>query len=150
MLSCSSMDFWSHWPGERTPQDDLDRFAVDGGLEQFQYLKTQMGGRPQEERMAFTKYIHEIKRARGESLTSWINRSDEALMDMRKKLASALGANSSESTMIPPQIQGWLLLHRATLRYQDIVVHDHDWRQLEHRTCRKISSRFVHRCPSVS
>ena len=103
---------------------DIDRFAVDGGLEQFlEYLKTQMGvRRPQEEGMAFTKYIHEIKRARGESMTSWINRSDGALMDMRKKLASALGANSSESTMIPPQIQGWLLLHRARLRYQDIVV----------------------------
>ena len=103
---------------------DIDRFAVDGGLEQFlEYLKTQMGiRRPQEEGMAFTKYIHEIRRARGESMTSWINRSDGALMDMRKKLASALGANSSESTMIPPRIQGWLLLHRARLRYQDIVV----------------------------
>ena len=54
-------------------------------------------------------------------MTSWINRSDEALMDMRKKLATAPGANSSESTMIPPQIQGWLLLHRARLRDQDIV-----------------------------
>ena len=71
--------------------------------------------------MAFTKYIYEIKRARGESMTSWVNRSDEALMDTRKKLATALGANSSESTMIPPQIQGWLLLHRARLRDQDIV-----------------------------
>ena len=58
---------------------------------------------------------------RGESMTSWINRSDEALMDMRKKLATAPGTNSSESTMIPPQIQGWLLLHRARLRDQDIV-----------------------------
>ena len=71
--------------------------------------------------MAFKKYIYEIKRARGESMTSWINRSDEALMDVRKKLATAPGANSSESTMIPPQIQGWLLLHRARLRDQDIV-----------------------------
>ena len=71
--------------------------------------------------MAFKKYIYEIKRARGESMTSWINRSDEALMDMRKKVATATGANSSESTMIPPQIQGWLLLHRARLRDQDIV-----------------------------
>ena len=52
--------------------------------------------------MAFKRYIYEIKRARGESMTSWINRSDEALMDMRKKLATALGANSSESTMTPP------------------------------------------------
>ena len=102
---------------------DLDRFAVDGGLEQFlEYLKTKMGiRRPQEEGMAFKKYIYEIKRARGGSMTSWNNRSDEALMDMRKKLATAPGANSSESTMVPPQIQGWLLLHRARLRDQDIV-----------------------------
>ena len=71
--------------------------------------------------MAFKKYMYEIKRARGESMTSWINRSDEALVDMREKLATAPGANSSESTMIPPQIQGWLLLHRARLRDQDIV-----------------------------
>ena len=71
--------------------------------------------------MAFKKCIYEIKRARGEQMTSWINRSDEALMDMRKKLATAPAANSSESTMIPPQIQGWLLLHRARLRDQDIV-----------------------------
>ena len=71
--------------------------------------------------MAFEKYIYEIKRARSESMTSLINRSDEALMDMRKKLATALGANFSESTMIPPQIQSWLLLHRARVRDQDIV-----------------------------
>ena len=71
--------------------------------------------RPQEEGMAFKKYNCEIKRA------SWINRFDEALLDMTKKLASALGANSSESTMIPPQIQGWLLLRRARLRDEDIV-----------------------------
>ena len=36
-------------------------------------------------------------------------------------MATAPGANSSESTMIPSQIQGWLLLHRARLRDQDIV-----------------------------
>ena len=54
-------------------------------------------------------------------MTSWINRSDEAVMDMRKKLATAPGASSSELTMVPPQIQGWLLLHRARLRDQDIV-----------------------------
>ena len=54
-------------------------------------------------------------------MTSWINRSDEALMDMGKNLATAPDANSSESTMIPTQIQGWLLLHRARLRDQDIV-----------------------------
>ena len=36
----------------------------------------------------------------------------------------------SEPTVIPPQIQGWLLLHRARLRDQDIVgVDDHDRRQ---------------------
>ena len=45
--------------------------------------------------MAFKKYTCEIKRARGESMTSWINRSDEALMDMRKKLATALGDKDS-------------------------------------------------------
>ena len=54
-------------------------------------------------------------------MTSWINRFEEALMDMRKKLATAPGAISSESTMIPPPIQGWLLLHWARLRDQDIV-----------------------------
>ena len=70
---------------------------------------------------AFKTYIYEIKRARSESMTTWNNRSDEALMDMRKKLATAPGANSSESTMIPPQFQGWLLLHRARWRDQDIV-----------------------------
>ena len=34
--------------------------------------------------MACKKYICEIKRARGESMTSWINRPDEALMDMKE------------------------------------------------------------------
>ena len=54
---------------------DLDRFAVNSGLEQYlEYLKTQMG-----KEMAVKKNIYEIKRARSE--TSWINRSDEALMD---------------------------------------------------------------------
>ena len=81
---------------------DLDRFAVDGGLEQFsEYLKTKKGiRRPQEEEMAFKKYIHETRRARGESMTSWVNRSDEALMDMRKKLATApfLRINDDPST----------------------------------------------------
>ena len=63
---------------------DLDRFAVDGGLEQFlEDLKTKTGiRRPHEEGMAFKKYIYEIKRARGKSMTRWINRSHEALMDM--------------------------------------------------------------------
>ena len=77
--------------------------------------------RPQEEGVAFKKYIYEITRARGESMTNWINRSDEALMDMRKKLETAPGANSSESTMIGPQSQGWQLLLRARLRDQDTV-----------------------------
>ena len=118
-----SIDFWSHWSGKEHLRmaGDLDRFAV--GLEKIlEYLKTKMGiRRPQEEKMAFKKNIHEIKRARNESKTSWINRSDEALMDMRKKLASARGTNSPESTMIPPQIPGWLPHHRARLRDQDIV-----------------------------
>ena len=63
---------------------DLDCFAVEGRLEQFlEYLKTKMGiRRPHEEGMAFKKYIYEIKRARGVSTTSWINRSGEALMVM--------------------------------------------------------------------
>ena len=56
--------------------------------------------------MAFKKCICEIKNAKGESMTSWINRSDEALMDMTKKLATAPGANSLKSAMIPPLIQG--------------------------------------------
>ena len=70
---------------------------------------------------AFKKYMYQIKLARGESMTSWINSSDEALMNVRKKLATGLVANSSESTMILPQIQGWLLFHRTRLRDQDIV-----------------------------
>ena len=68
------------------------------------------------------KYIYEIIRARGESMTSWINRSDEALLDMRRKLAAtSWDGDTDESTMMPPKIQGWLLLHRARLRDQDIV-----------------------------
>ena len=86
-------------------------------------------------KMASQKYIYEIKRARGEPVTSWINRSDEALMDIRKKLATAPGANSSESTMIPPQNQGWLLLHSEIERSGHCWSHDHDRRQLEHQTC---------------
>ena len=54
-------------------------------------------------------------------MTSWINRPDEALTYMRKKLATVPGANSSEPTMTSPQIQGWLHLHRARLRDQDII-----------------------------
>ena len=98
---------------------DLDRFAVDGGLEQFlEYLKTKMGiSRPQGGGMA----IQEVSRStstksnvRGvRSTTSWVNRSDDALMDMRKKLPTAPCVNSSDTTMIPPQIQGRLILHRA-------------------------------------
>ena len=61
---------------------DLDRVAVDGGREQFlEHLKTKMVvRRPEEEGMAFKKYIYEIKRARCETLRSWIIRSDEAVM----------------------------------------------------------------------
>ena len=86
--------------------------------------------------MAFKNYTFEIKRAKSESMTCWINRSDEALMDMRKKLASAPGANSSESTRIPPQIQGWL----ATSSQSESAMsrhcwsHDHDKRQSEYQT----------------
>ena len=58
---------------------DLDRFAVDGGLEQFlEWLKKNGCSSTQEEGMPFKKYSYEIKRAKGESMTSWINRSDEA------------------------------------------------------------------------
>ena len=39
--------------------------------------------------MAFKRYIYEIKRARGESMTSWISRSDEALRDMRKETGNS-------------------------------------------------------------
>ena len=117
---------------------DLDRFAVDGELEQFlEYLKTKMGiRRPQEEGMAFKKYIYEIKRARSESMTSWINRSDEALMDTRKKLATApqcefLRTNDDSSTnsrlVASPQGE----IERSGHRWS----HDHDRRQLEHQTC---------------
>ena len=77
----------------------IDSLLTAGLIQFLKYLKTKMGiRRPREEGMAFKKYIYEIKRARGESMTSRINRSDEALMDMRKKLATAPGANSSEST----------------------------------------------------
>ena len=95
---------------------DLDRFAVDGGLKQFLEFAD-----PRKKEWHSKKYIYEMKRARGESMKSCINRSDQARMDMRKELATVPGANSSESTMIPPQIQGCLLLHRARLRNQDIV-----------------------------
>ena len=89
----------------------------------MEYIKTKLGvRRPQEEGMAFKKYIQDIKRAKGGSMTSWINRSDESLMDMRKKLETAPWANSPASTMIPPQIQGWLLLHRARLKDQTLLV----------------------------
>ena len=72
--------------------------------------------------MALKKYFYEIKRASNEYMTCWINRYDEALMDMKKKKsATTLGAKPSESTMIPRQIQGWLLIHKARLRDQDIV-----------------------------
>ena len=46
---------------------DLDRFAVDGGLEQFlEYLKTKRVFVDHRKRkMASKKYIYEIKRAEG-------------------------------------------------------------------------------------
>ena len=73
-----------------------DRFAVDGGLEQFlEYLKTKIGiRRPQVEGIAFKKVHLRNQTCEGESTTSWINRSDEAPTDMRKKLASAPGAQN--------------------------------------------------------
>ena len=69
-------------------------------------------------------------------MTSWINRSDEALMDMRKKLAWAPGANSTESTMIPPQIQGWLATssQSESAKSGHCWSHDHDKRQSEYQT----------------
>ena len=86
--------------------------------------------------LAFKKYIYEIKRAKGESMTSWINRSDEALMDMRKKLATAPEANSSESTMIPPQNSRPAASPQGEIeRSGHCWSHDHDRRQLEHQTC---------------
>ena len=86
--------------------------------------------------IAFKKYIYEIKRARGESMTSWINRSDEALMDMRKKLATAPGANSSESTLIPPKNSRLAASPQGeTERSGHCWSHDHDRRQLERQTC---------------
>ena len=92
--------------------------------------------------MALKNYTYEIKRAKDESMTSWINRSDEALMDMRKELASAPGANSSESSMIPPQIRGWLATssQSESTRSGHCWSHDHDTRQSEYRTCRRVSS----------
>ena len=96
--------------------------------------------RPQKERIALKKYIHEVKRARSESMTSWIHRSDEALMDVMK-LVSPPGVNSSELTIIPPQIQGWFLLHRARLRVQDIVgVMTMTGGESEYQACRRVSS----------
>ena len=101
---------------------DLDRF------EQFLEGKKLVIRRPQEEGMAFKNCTYEIKRARDESMTSWINRSDEALMDMRKKPASAFGEISSESSMIPPQIQGWLATssQSESTRSGHCWSHDHD------------------------
>ena len=45
--------------------------------------------RPQEEGMAFKTYIYEIKRAKGESMTSWINRSDEALYGHAEEIGNS-------------------------------------------------------------
>ena len=102
---------------------DLDPFVVDGRLEQFlEHFKkngcssTTRGGNGIQEAHVRNQTCE------GESVTSWIDRSDEALMDMRKKLASAPSASSSQTTMVPPQIQGWLLLHRARLRSQKFLL----------------------------
>ena len=79
---------------------DLDRFAVDGGLEQFlEYLKT--------------KWVFVDHRKR-----EWHSRSTS------RWAASPQGENE---------------------RSGHCWSHDHDRRQLEHQTCRKISSRIVHR-----
>ena len=93
--------------------------------------------------MAFKKYIYEIERARGESMTSWINRSDEALMDMMKKLATALGANSSTNNGPSTNSRLAASLQGETQRSGHCWSHHHDKRELEHQTCRKISSRLV-------
>ena len=110
---------------------DLDRFAVDGGLEQFlEYLKTKMGiRRPQEEGMAFKKYIYEIKRAKDESMTSWINRSDEALMDMRKKLATRINDDPSTNSRLAASPQGDIE------RSGHCWCHDHDRTKFKRQTC---------------
>ena len=91
--------------------------------------------------MAFKKYIYEIKRARGESMTSSINRSDEALMDMRKKLATAPGAkflrindDPSTNSRLAASPQGEIE------RSGHCWSHDHDRRQLEHQTSCNVSS----------
>ena len=82
------------------------------------------------------KYVYEIKRARGESVTSWINRSDEALMDMRKKLAPASGCeflrlngDPSTNSRLTASPQGKIK------RSEHCWSHDHDRRQLERQTC---------------
>ena len=92
---------------------DLDRFAVDGGLLQFlEYLKTKTGiRRPQLRDQTCEREVHD-------KMDQQILRGFDG---HGGKLATALGANSSESIMIPQQIQGWLLLHRARLRDQEIV-----------------------------
>ena len=68
-------------------------------------------------------------------MTSWINRSDVALMDMRKKLATApkgefLRINDDPSTnsrlAAPPQGE----IERSGHCWS----HDHDRRQFEHQT----------------
>ena len=90
--------------------------------------------------MTLKKYIYEIKRARGEFMTSWINRSDEALMDMRKKLATVPGANSSDSTMISFTNSRMAAASQSRIaRSGHCWSHDHDRRSPDCQTCREIS-----------
>ena len=65
---CSSVDFFLVSLVKQEGNGDLDRFAVDGKLDT---------GIPKDEngRMALKKCIYEIKPARSESMTSWINRT---------------------------------------------------------------------------
>ena len=90
--------------------------------------------------MTLKKKIYEIKRARGDFMTSWINRSDEALMDMRKKLATAPGAKSSDSTMIPSTDSRMAAASQSGIaRSGHCWSHDHDKRSPDFETCREIS-----------
>ena len=69
-------------------------------------------------------------------MTSWINRSDEALMDMRKKLATdawseLLRINDDPSTNSRLAVSPQGEIERSGHCWS----HDHDRRQLEHQTC---------------
>ena len=87
----------------------------------------------QRQGMAFKKYICEIKRARGESMTSWINRSDEALMDTWGEFLRINDDPFTNSRLVASP-QGEIE------RSGHCWSHDHDRRQLEHQTCCKVSS----------